>query len=184
MLSGLIAGYEAVLVATGLLGLAAFAYISLLLYRLARLGLAGYEPVAGFALLAASHAWVLVMALAGPRLAYAAYTATSSFAVAGFMLLAPPGRREHAAAPVLLPLLLDMGAAAAALAASRRFSGAARTLVTVLGLFYGLRAAGVALLPSSVGAALLAVAELGRAASASMLAAYYASTTRGEVKRL
>lgn len=178
MAAALLASYEAVLVATGLLGLAAFSYLAALLHTLARLGLADYEPVLGFAFLAASHAWVIVMASTGPRLAYAAYAATSSFAIAGFMLLAPPRRREYAIALVALPIALDAGAAATALAASRRFTGAAKTLVTILGLLYALRAAGVALLPSNTGATILALAELGRATTATMLATYYAATTK------
>jgi len=175
-LEGTVAGYQVVLVAASLVGVASFSYIALLLARLARLGATGWDYVLGFALLALSHAWAAVMALSSGRLAYTAYTATSSSALAGFLLLAQPRTRLASLVLVALPIVFDASASASALYAATRFRGPARLLVAVLSAGFALRAAGVAMLPSSTGALVLAAAELLRALAASLLALLYALT--------
>ena len=172
--------YQAVLLATAVVGLAAFAYIAALLARLARLGATRPEYVAGFLLLAMSHAWIPLMLLSDPRLAYTAYTATASFAAAGFLLLALPGKRQglYAVALVAIPAGFDLAAAAAAAYASKEFQGPARWLVGIIGAAFALRAVGVLTTTQPVGVTLLVIAELLRATTAAFLAAHYAATTR------
>ncbi len=172
--------YQAVLLATGILGLAAFTYIAFLLARLARLGATRPEYVAGFLLLAMSHAWTPLMLLGDQRLAYTAYTATASFAAAGFLLLALPGKRHglYTVALIALPVGFDLAAAAAAAYASKEFQGPARWLVGIIGAAFALRAVGALTTTQPVGATLLVIAELLRAVTASLLAASYAATTR------
>ncbi len=172
--------YQAVLLATSVVGLAAFAYIAVLLAKLARLGATRPEYVAGFLLLAMSHAWTPLMLLSDPRLAYTAYTATASFAAAGFLLLALPGKRHglYTVTLVAIPAGFDLAAAATAAYASKEFQGPARWLVGIIGAAFALRAVGVLTTTKPVGATLLLVAELLRATTASLLAAHYAATTR------
>ena len=177
---GLALVYQAVLLATGLVGLGAFTYIALLLARLAKLGATMPEYVAGFLLLALSHAWAPLMLLSEPRLAYTAYTATASFAAAGFLLLALPRERRqlYSLLLIVLPAGFDILAAVSAITASTRFGGEAKTLVGLIGAAFALRAIGVLATTQPPGAAILVTAELLRATTASLLAASYAATTR------
>ncbi len=184
-----LSAYYWVLVAASILGLASFTYISVLLARLtALLGRGGrWEYPIGFAFLGLSHAWALVAVQdVEPRLALAAYTATSSFALAGFALLLPRGGgRVYAVPPVVVPLSFDLAAAiAGAAAAVARFSGYARYLVLAVSLTYALRGAGALLLPSDPGVTIVAAAELARAlAAASLATTYAAASLRGGNRR-
>ena len=177
---GLALAYQVALLATGLVGLAAFTYIALLLARLARLGATRTEYVAGFLLLALSHAWAPLMLLGEPRLAYTAYTATASFAAAGFLLLALPHEKSklYSLLLVAIPAGFDLLAATSAITASTRFSGEAKILVALIGAAFALRAIGVIATTQPPGTAILLAAELLRATTASLLAASYAATTR------
>jgi hypothetical protein len=177
-----LSAYYWVLVATNVLGLASFTYISLLLTRLTMLlGRGGrWEYPAGFAFLGLSHAWTIIAVQdVDPRLALAAYTATSSFALAGFTLLLLPrghgGGKAYAVPPVLVPLLFDlMAALTGIMAATTRFDGYARHLVLIVSLTYMLRGAGTLLLPSNPGVIIIMAAELARAVAAASLATAYA----------
>ena len=174
--------YRAALLTTGLLGSAAFTYIALLLHRLRRLTGGPVEPVAGFLLLALSHAWVIVEALASsPRLAYTGYTGAASASLAGLLLLLastrPPGASAAALAPLLLlPGALDASAAlAAAYASAARFRGPARAYMVLYAAGHAARSLGAVLLPSPIASALVAVGELLRSTMAAAMAAHYAS---------
>ncbi len=185
-----LSAYYWVLVAASILGLASFTYISVLLARLTvLLGRGGrWEYPIGFAFLGLSHAWALVAVQdVEPRLALAAYTATSSFALAGFALLLLPrgGGRVYAVPPVVVPLSFDLAAAiAGAAAAVARFSGCARYFLLAVSLTYALRGAGALLLPSDPGVTIVAAAELARAlAAASLATTYAAASLRGGNRR-
>ena len=172
--------YRTALLTTGLLGSAAFTYIAVLLHRLRRLAGGPLEPVAGFLLLALSHAWVIVEALASsPRLAYTGYTGAASASLAGLLLLlAPTGKRgASAVAPLLLlPGALDASAAlAAAYASAARFRGPARAYMVLYAAGHAARSLGAALLPSPTASALVAAGELLRSTMAAAMAAHYAS---------
>ena len=141
---------------------------------------ARWEYPLGFLLLALSHfATIIAVQDIGTREALAAYTASSSLALAGFIILFSPidTRRMYVALPLLVPLTYDLATAVIGAAASlTRFSGTARHLVLAIALTHTLRAVGALLLPGEAGALLVMVAELLRAMFAAMLATYYAVT--------
>ena len=166
----------AVLIATGVTGLASYLYLAIHLSRLMRLarGEGAGEPVAGLVLLALSHAATLLLALQPPpRITVAAYTASASFAAAGLLLLATPKTgMVPALAPVLVPAAYDALAALAAVMAAKRFHGAARLFTSLIALGYAARLLGI-LLPEAQ--PLILAGEVVRSTSAAGLAAYYAA---------
>jgi len=171
------AGLAVVVAVLDAVGAASFALIAVLVARLVRLlGTGRWEAPLGFALLSVGDLLGVVAAVAaGPRASLAAYTGTSSFSLAGLLLLALPQRGAAAVASLLLvPASIDAAAAVAAAAASLRFRRAARVLVALLSLGHLARSLAVMVAGSEPWwGLLLAAGEAVRSSSAALLAGYY-----------
>ena len=182
--AGLASALQVFLAAVDAVGAASFAYIAVLLYRVARLlGSGGMEAPLGFLLLSASEALGVAAALSGdPVIGLTAYTGTASTALAGLMLIAASSSPRSSRAPAIWPMLLaapaslDAAAAAAAAWAAARGRGPARGFLAVLASGHLLRSLAVATAPySAAWRAILAAGEALRAAAAALLAGYYAA---------
>lgn len=177
------AALQLLLALVDVVGAASFAYIAALLYRVARLlGSGGVEAPLGFLLLSASEALGAAAALAGdPVIGLTAYTGTASTALAGIMLIASSSPRGRAAAlwPLLfaIPASLDAASVAAAAWAAARSRGPARVFLLVLAAGHLLRSLAVAAAAyTAAWRLILASGEALRAASAALLAGYYAAS--------